>query len=480
MVKFYKISFLLFLFFFLFSFTQTSFAADLNLSPSQGSFKVGDTIVVRIMLSSTNQSANAVSANLLFSNDVLTLSSVSKSNSLISLWAQEPTYSNANGTVDLEGVILSGYTGGSGTILTLSFKAKAVGSANIKFLSSSILANDGQGTNILNNTRPANFSIAKAEEKVVPVVPEPAPTTETKAVANVQIQEIKKKNDTDAFAKFLVTSVDKKSKTSYEIKINDDAYPWENQDGGVYTTPPLPKGKYTIEVSMTATNNEVMKDTTTFSINSLLVPSFTDYSKEIKENEYIVVRGLADPNIDIALHSNRILPDGADAINEVSLIQSDDKGIFTYVSESRTVPGVYIITANSRSISGAESEKATPIKISVDTKTISFSTSIMNTLSVVIPIIGLLILFILLLIWGWYRILNYRQTMHKRLTHTKALVAKSFSILNEDMNAELQIFKKIKAGETLNPSEKSFLTQFKKDIESAERAIVEDIKIADK
>ena len=168
--------FLFFIFLFLVFFAHTTLAANLNLSPSSGSYNVGDAITVRVVLSSPTQSANAVSGTLDFPRALLTLNSVSKSNSLVNLWAVEPSFSNASGTANMEGIILNGYQGNSGTILTLSFKAKAAGNANLKFTAFSVLANDGQGTNISTGAGQASFNISKAVEKEAPVIeltPEP-------------------------------------------------------------------------------------------------------------------------------------------------------------------------------------------------------------------------------------------------------------------------------------------------------------------
>ena len=138
--KLIKFSLLIFLYFGIF---QVSFAANLNLNPSVSSYSVGDTVTIRLSVSSPNQTINAVSANILYSKDVLSLLSISKSSSIINLWAQEPNFSNTNGTAALEGIILTGYTGTTGTVATLVFKAKSAGIAEVKFGSASVLANDG-------------------------------------------------------------------------------------------------------------------------------------------------------------------------------------------------------------------------------------------------------------------------------------------------------------------------------------------------
>jgi len=144
-------------------FSHTVFAAELDLYPSSGSYSVGDTIEVVIVLSSPDQPANVVSGNLKFSKDLLTLTSISKADSLVSFWQVNPSYSNTDGTIDIGGgAILSGYTGSNGSIATLYFKAKATGSANLTFTKSSVLADDGQGTEISQSSGKASFQINNA------------------------------------------------------------------------------------------------------------------------------------------------------------------------------------------------------------------------------------------------------------------------------------------------------------------------------
>lgn len=134
-------------------------SATIDFSPSTGSYNTGDTISVKIYINSESRSVNAVSANVNFSNDILSLSSVSKTGSIINIWAQEPSFSNINGTASFEGVILSGYNGTYGNIATLIFKVKKSGSASIRFSSASVLANDGAGTEVLSSFGSASIKI---------------------------------------------------------------------------------------------------------------------------------------------------------------------------------------------------------------------------------------------------------------------------------------------------------------------------------
>ncbi len=137
-------------------------AATLSLSPAAVRTQVGRTVTVRVLVNSAGQSINAVSGQLTFSNDLLTLTGLSKSG-IVSLWAQEPTYSNIAGTVSFQGVILNGYTGGA-TVLVLTFRTKGEGTASVSFANNgdSVLLNDGQGTDVLNGTSGATIAIGRA------------------------------------------------------------------------------------------------------------------------------------------------------------------------------------------------------------------------------------------------------------------------------------------------------------------------------
>ncbi len=156
-------------------------AATLSVSPGSSTVNEGKTFSIRVLVGSGGQSINAVSGKLSFSTDTLAVTGISKSG-IVTLWAQDPSYSNASGTVSFQGVILNGYSGGAGTVLTISFKAKAAGTGSITYSSanSSVLLNDGQGTDVLSGTSGGSYTITKTAVKepskpgeTAPVIPVP-------------------------------------------------------------------------------------------------------------------------------------------------------------------------------------------------------------------------------------------------------------------------------------------------------------------
>lgn len=160
-------------------------AASLYFSPASGNYKVGDNFSVSIYVSSSEQAMNAVSGFISFSSDKLEITSLSKINTTISLWVQEPSFSNNAGTVNFEGIVYNpGYTGKAGRVVTINFKTKKEGSAGISFSSSSVLANDGQGTDILASSGSANFLIAQeSKEKTTKEVAKDIGTYQTTIIS---------------------------------------------------------------------------------------------------------------------------------------------------------------------------------------------------------------------------------------------------------------------------------------------------------
>ena len=146
-------------------------AATLRITPSGTSVNAGSVVSVSVQVTSADKAMNAASGTVQFPTDSLQVVSVSKTPSIIGLWAQEPTFSNSAGTVNFEGVVLNpGFTGSNGTILTITLRALTAGSANLSIIGGSVLANDGNGTEILTGTSGATITIGEARQQEQEVV----------------------------------------------------------------------------------------------------------------------------------------------------------------------------------------------------------------------------------------------------------------------------------------------------------------------
>jgi hypothetical protein len=145
---------ILFILILFFAFAAPIKAANgsLYLSPSSGAYTVGNTFLIEARVNTGGVSINAAQGTLVFPPDKLSVVGISKNSSIFSLWTAEPTYSNSSGTISFEGGVPNpGYTGSAGKIITITFRSRVSGTAQVNWSSGAVLANDGKGTNILAN-----------------------------------------------------------------------------------------------------------------------------------------------------------------------------------------------------------------------------------------------------------------------------------------------------------------------------------------
>lgn len=152
---------------------------SLFLSPSTGNYTVGESFSVLVNLSTGGESVNASAGQINFDNSRLQVVSLGYSQSIFTLWTENPTFSNPAGTITFSGGLPSpGFVGASGGVLRITFKVKAEGQAPVNFQSGSILANDGQGTNIAEGLRGAFFTLVEPQQPPKPII---VPISESEA-----------------------------------------------------------------------------------------------------------------------------------------------------------------------------------------------------------------------------------------------------------------------------------------------------------
>ena len=133
-------------------------AATLSLSPSNGTFSIGSTFDVSILLDTKGQSINALEVALSFPPDMLQVVSPSTGRSIIGVWTATPKFDNTNGRIELQGGIPGGITVSNALVSTITFRVKSVGEGAVRFLDKSkVLLNDGHGTEVLNQTVNASY-----------------------------------------------------------------------------------------------------------------------------------------------------------------------------------------------------------------------------------------------------------------------------------------------------------------------------------
>lgn len=258
------------------------YAADFGLSASKNTYEVGETIPVKIYVSSPRQVANAVSGVVSFPNDKLQVSSLSKTSSVVNMWVQEPAYFNDDGQVNFEGVILNpGYTGSAGVVLTINFKARQTGTVKLNFSNGSILANDGVGTNILGKLGQLSLTIIPASTKPelapLTLVPPRAPTkvsptaTTTSEIDNTppeQLVIIQVESSNPKRARFSFSASDSSSGIDYyQLSLDNLIVSRLSRQTNVYETLDLAPGPHRLGIIVTDKAGNSVEETINFEIN---------------------------------------------------------------------------------------------------------------------------------------------------------------------------------------------------------------------
>lgn len=193
---------------------------NLFLSATPKQLEIGERLSVDIKTQSTQESINAVSGALSFPESLIRVVSVSKEQSVVNLWTQEPKI--GRNRISFEGIILNpGFQGSEGTIFRVTFEARKEGTVFLKFSEGAILANDGRGTNILATLGSATFkvvpgqtfsqyqSIASASGSklaALPVITEYSPAVDPKSTAY-----LKGKGEPNALTKIVFRNIAMKS-----------------------------------------------------------------------------------------------------------------------------------------------------------------------------------------------------------------------------------------------------------------------------
>src|SRR3989344_4377586 len=110
----------------------STWAAELYITPGTFSTKVDEIFTVRVAVRSLKEKLNAVEGSIAFPPDIIEVVSFLKGGSIISAWAEEPSFSNEQGLIAFTGGIPGGgFSGSDALLLQITFRAKAPGTAGL-------------------------------------------------------------------------------------------------------------------------------------------------------------------------------------------------------------------------------------------------------------------------------------------------------------------------------------------------------------
>ena len=481
-----KIVFTFFLFLLL---PIVAFGATLGFSPASGSYQSGSVFTVNVYANSNGTAFNALSGVVSYPKDLLDVVSISKGQSIISLWVQEPSFSNTSGAVNFEGIVLNpGYNGTNGKVLTVTFKVKSVGTANLSFSSGSILANDGEGSEIISGKGTAQFTL-------IPVTVDEEVTADSPKV----IEEEKEKNN-------LIPNVTSEThpKDSWSAKkdgvfnftltddvttirlLSDDVF--NSIPTNIYTPPittkdikDLPEGVSYLHIQYR--NKQGWGEVLHYKIQVDTQPPQNFIIKELGSGIFYfeakdTLSGIS--NYEIQIDGGEVVKytdDGTHIYKTPEIVS----GNHTLYVKAYDMAGNYTISTLpfTVAVKAEESQKnveTTPTNNSVLNK----GAEMITVLSIVIPFLSLILLLILLLYLAWRSLWGMRKRIDKEVLEAKIIVHKAFSLLRDDLEEDIETLKKANAKRKLSREESKILKRLQKNIEEAEKVIGKEVEDIDR
>lgn len=135
-------------------------ASDFFFDSTADKIHQGDTFIVQLKLSTTDNVINAVEGYLSYDNNKLEVKEISTGGSIFSLWPKLPVILADKGEISFVGGVMGGSRTANAEILKIIFLAKKEGAAGLNFENNSLLfLNDGSGTKVSYTVKPFELLI---------------------------------------------------------------------------------------------------------------------------------------------------------------------------------------------------------------------------------------------------------------------------------------------------------------------------------
>jgi hypothetical protein len=459
---------------------SSALAATLGLSPANTTVDAGGTITETVLVSSTDQAMNAIAGTISFPADFLQVVSISKVNSVLSLWVQDPTFSNTDGTISFSGVVPNpGYTGARGQVVLIQFRGKKVGTATVQFSSSSqVLANDGNGTDILNASDSATITITAPTPTPTPSSAPSPSTTSVGLLANITssthpdqtqwytlshaifdwtnaqgVSAVRLSYDKNADGNPTVVYNDPISHK--ELDLADGVWYFHVQEKGSGGWGPVASYRVQIDTVPPLPFTVTFPNGTTTQSGSTITAQFTALDELSGIGHYQVT--VDGKEFSVAPdEGNRPYTVSGDSGTHILLVRAYDKAGNIAIAD-----GKFFVTGG-----------VSPSSFNFFT----FGWLAVNYLSLILIILAILIT---LLFAVWYirtHFIAYRHQLNHRLGITHAHIHKEFDNLKDAITEELLRLEQAKSARELTREEERLIARFKKLLDQSEQVIEKEIE----
>lgn len=417
---------------------------------------------------------NAVSGTITYPANLLQVVSLDKSGSIINFWISDPNYSNSQGQVTFEGGAYNpGYTGPSGKIITVLFKAIAPGTANLSFVTAAVLANDGRGTNILDKTGTASLQISKEAT--------PAATINVPSVTMPAIT-VTSRTDPDQNAWYTSGAISLAWQLpigTVAVRTKIDQSP--DSSPSVVASPPITSIDYNQGDGVwyfhvqgkdssgwgPITNYKIQIDT-----SKVESPKLDPLPASIVEGEVLQVSGTTYPNRTVSI----FLKDSSGAVSPQTAM-SDSDGKFMVFWSKRLVSDTYVVYSVVSNEHGIKSQPSSNMSVKVVPPVLErVGWPVLNIATLIIIIFTIIVFCIA---WIWYvfhRFSRFRKRIRADVKRADQRIHAKFKKLEDMVITQIRLLEREQAHRKLTAQEEKIIKDLGRCLEDVEEDIEKEVE----
>lgn len=243
-----------------------------------------------------------------------------------------------------------------------------------------------------------------------------------------------------------------------------------NESGGI-TLPAVAPGYRTVVIeAFDAAGNSIL-ESISFTVIAFTAPEFIDYPVTVNEGVTPVIRGQTKPNATVTLIVQRM---GFTA-NEFS-VRADDEGVFMYIPEAALSNGTYEISARATDQAGAVSEQSETIRFVVQPPGyIAYGGFLVSVMSIIVPLVGLIVLAILLIGFGYRRVRSWQQGVRTETAEALKILDAQFDELVRTLQEETNSVQSSRKTKKLTAAEQHLTDALHSHLKTAQSKVRKEI-----
>lgn len=244
-----------------------------------------------------------------------------------------------------------------------------------------------------------------------------------------------------------------------------------------YKLPRLEPGRHSVVVEAFDEAGNSIVSQFAFDIASFEKPIFIDYPSRLSTDVIPVIKGSTRPNSEVRVQVAYV---NSNTIPQTYVVFSDDGGHFTFIPDGAFSEGVIEVKAYSIDQYGAQSADSDIVRIVIAPPGyIQFGSTLVNALSLIIPLLGLTFLLFLSIVYMIRRIKYIGGYVVKETKEAETVIGSSFSRIKDTLDSHAKNLASSRKTKQLTKAESDLIEAIRSELQAAERRVKKEVSDVD-